>query len=153
LPSPSTHLPRSHAILLMTDAGNDLHAIVGCAVEELRASLLDLSRDLHAHPELSMHETRSSQLLRARLEEAGFGVTAGVAGLPTAFVAARRCGRAGPRVAFLAEYDALPGLGHACGHNLIAAAGLGAGLALARAAEHLEGEILVIGTPAEETVG
>jgi len=115
--------------------------------------LLDLSRDLHAHPELSLQETRSSRLLVERLAAEGFEVTAGVAGLPTAFVARRRGGREGPRVAFLAEYDALPGIGHACGHNLIAAAGLGAGIALGRAVGSLAGEVVVVGTPAEETVG
>ena len=76
-----------------------------------------------------------------------------MAGLPTAFVARKRGRRGGPRVAFLAEYDALPGIGHACGHNLIAAAAAGAGAALGRVIAGLKGEILVIGTPAEETIG
>jgi amidohydrolase len=80
-------------------------------------------------------------------------VRRGIAGLPTAFMARRRAGRRGPRIAFLAEYDALPGLGHACGHNLIGAAAAGAGAALGRALEGLRGEVLVIGTPAEETIG
>ncbi len=93
------------------------------------------------------------------LAEGGFEVVSGVAGLPTAFVARLRGAGSRPRVAILAEYDALPGIGHGCAHNLIAAAGVGAGLTLARAAAgqgggpDLPGEILVIGTPAEETVG
>ncbi|HEY3174346.1 MAG TPA: amidohydrolase [Candidatus Polarisedimenticolia bacterium] len=131
----------------------DLHDAVSAAAETLREELAELSRDLYRNPELSLQETRSSSLLQRRLREAGFLVTPGVAGLPTSFLASRPCARPGPRVAFLAEYDALPGIGHACGHNLIAAAGLGAGLALARVGDRIAGEILVIGTPAEETVG
>ncbi len=132
----------------------DLRSAVRGAVEALVPALIDLSRDLHRNPELSLEEFRSSGTLRALLDEAGFHVTAGVAGLPTAFVARRGGSKgAGPRIAFLAEYDALPGIGHACGHNLIAAASVGAGLALSRVADRLGGEILVIGTPAEETVG
>ncbi|MFQ5700681.1 MAG: amidohydrolase [Acidobacteriota bacterium] len=132
----------------------ELGARVKRAVEELEDRLKQLSRDLHDHPELSLHETRSSSRLQEMLRAGGFRVEAGVAGLPTAFVAVRE-GRAGkgPRIAFLAEYDALPGIGHACGHNLIAAAGVGAGLALSRLADNLPGEILVVGTPAEETLG
>jgi len=124
------------------------------AVDELGPTLLEFNRDLHDHPELSMEERRSSALLAGALRDAGFDVQVGAAGLPTAFVAARRgAAGPGPRIAFLAEYDALPGIGHACGHNIIAAAGLGAGLALGRLADRLAGEVLVIGTPAEETIG
>ena len=83
----------------------------------------------------------------------GFSVRRGIAGLPTAFVARKRGRPGGPRVAFLAEYDALPGIGHACGHNLIGAAACGAGAAVGRVIEQLRGEVLVIGTPAEETIG
>jgi amidohydrolase len=90
-----------------------------------------------------------SDLLEAR----GFVVERGVAGLPTAFVAGIQGNDTGPTVAFLAEYDALPGLGHACGHNLIATAALGAGLAMQAVLPKLAGAIQVIGTPAEETGG
>ncbi len=134
-------------------ADTDLGLALRRCIESLRAELLALSRDLYEHPELSLQETRSSSRLQEILRAAGFDVRAGVAGLPTSFVALKRCARPGPRVAFLAEYDALPGIGHACGHNIIAAACMGAGLALARQADKLAGEILVIGTPAEETVG
>ncbi|MGH9786505.1 MAG: amidohydrolase, partial [Terriglobia bacterium] len=123
------------------------------ALEEVAPSLSALSRDLHEHPELSLQEHRSSALLQSLLREAGFQVTGGVAGLPTSFVAVRQGVSAGARIAFLAEYDALPGIGHACGHNLIAAASIGAGLSLARLADQLPGEVIVLGTPAEETVG
>ncbi len=122
------------------------------AIDGLQEPVLTLSRELHADPELSMHETRSSARIQKRLRSGGFEVSAGVAGLPTAFVATRRLQQPGPRIAFLAEYDALPEIGHACGHNLIAAAGVGAGLALAKL-PGLPGEIRVIGTPAEETLG
>jgi len=138
---------------MTTGPSAGLYAVVSSAADSLRSMLLDLSRDLHAHPELSLQETRSSRLLAERLAAEGFEIEAGVAGLPTAFVARRRGAREGPRVAFLAEYDALPGIGHACGHNLIAAAGLGAGIALGRAVDGLAGEVVVVGTPAEETVG
>ncbi|HZI92923.1 MAG TPA: M20 family metallopeptidase [Patescibacteria group bacterium] len=131
----------------------DLRVLVTRAVDELRSPLIALSRDLYDHPELSLQEVRSSGLLQERLRAEGFEVTAGVAGLPTGFVAVKRGATPGPRVAFLAEFDALPGIGHACGHNIIASAGLGAGLALGRASDRLAGEVIVIGTPAEETVG
>jgi amidohydrolase len=132
------------------------------AADGLREVITGISRELHSNPELSLQEHRSSELLRRILEDAGFAVTAGTAGLPTAFVARLPGGSPAPRVALLAEYDALPGIGHGCGHNLIAAAGVGAGLVLSRAASErkrvsgpgaLPGELLVIGTPAEETIG
>src|SRR5690606_9166299 len=82
----------------------------------------------------------------------GFDVERGVAGLPTAFTATAGKGD-GPVVAFLAEYDALPGLGHGCGHNLIALAAIGAGLGLASVIDKIGGRVVVFGTPAEETVG
>jgi amidohydrolase len=128
------------------------------AADDLIREILGISRRLHDDPEPSGEEDRAAEFLTARLEAAGFEVEPGVAGLRTAFVA-RRSGRSGsPRVALLAEYDALPGIGHGCGHNLIAAAGVGAALALARAADGgtgpgLPGDLLVIGTPAEETIG
>ncbi|HKY32063.1 MAG TPA: amidohydrolase [Candidatus Polarisedimenticolia bacterium] len=123
------------------------------AVTDLEHALVALSLDLHAHPELSLQEIRSSDRLRRLLEAEGFRVETGTAGLPTAFIARRSGTGPGPRVAFLAEYDALPGIGHACGHNLIAAAGTGAGMALGRLMDTLAGEVLVMGTPAEETLG
>ena len=131
----------------------DLHKSVSAAVEALRTELTGLSRHLYLHPELSLAEHESTLLLQDRLRKAGFSVTAGVAGLPTSFVASARSDKPGPRIAFLAEYDALPGIGHACGHNLIAAAAVGAGLSLAECLDRVGGEVLVIGTPAEETIG
>jgi amidohydrolase len=110
-------------------------------------SLKEAVRD--ARPELAFEEHEAARLLVAALRGAGIEVLAGAHGLPTAFRA--DFGPEGaPRVALLAEYDALPGIGHACGHNLIAAAGVGAGLALAALGSRLPGRVRVLGTPAEE---
>ncbi|MEV6394705.1 amidohydrolase [Streptomyces sp. NPDC051907] len=114
--------------------------------------LWDISLDLHAHPELSHQEHRAADLLCNVLTGAGFQVDRQVAGLETAFVGQLGDGRR-PTVALLLEYDALPGLGHACGHNLIAGAGLGAALALRELVEDTGGTLLVVGAPAEEDGG
>jgi amidohydrolase len=117
-----------------------------------RAELLvSVSREIHAHPELAFEEHAAHALLTDTLEREGLAVQRGAYGLPTAFDA--RAGHAGPTVAVLCEYDALPGLGHGCGHNIIAAAGLGAGLAVAGLADELGGRLAVLGTPAEEGGG
>jgi amidohydrolase len=121
-------------------------------IEALRAELLRVSRAIHAKPELAFDEHAAAALLCDTLEKAGLVVERGAYGLETAF-AADFGARAAPRVALLAEYDALPGIGHACGHNLIATAAIGAGLALSRFAERLPGAVRVLGTPAEERGG
>ena len=123
------------------------------AVRRIWPALAGLSREMHARPELSEEEMRASGRLARFLEGEGFRVRRGIAGLPTAFQARKRLGPGGPRVAFLAEYDALPGIGHGCGHNLIGAAAVGAGAALGRMTGALGGEVIVVGTPAEETIG
>ena len=113
--------------------------------------LVSLSHRIHAHPELSFQEERSSAWCAEELTAAGFSVERGVAGLPTAFVATAG---AGPLViGICCEYDALPDVGHACGHNVIAAAAVGAGIALAPLADELGVTIRVLGTPAEEGGG
>lgn len=106
---------------------------------------------LHADPETAFAEHRAAALLTGELEGAGFAVRREVAGLPTAFTA--RSGEGRPVVAFPLEYDALPGLGHACGHNLIAAAGLGAALVVDAVRDGVPGTVLAVGTPAEEGGG
>ncbi len=128
-------------------------ARIRAAVEELTPQLLASSHDIHAHPELAFREHRASARLADELEAGGFTVERGVGGLPTAFRAAYSGGEPGPTIAILAEYDALPGIGHACGHNVIATGALGAGLALARAGVRFPGTVLVVGTPAEEGGG
>jgi amidohydrolase len=113
--------------------------------------LVDLSHRIHAHPELNFEERFAHDSITAILDEAGLDPTRHAYGTETGFEANR--GSAGPCVAVLLEYDALPGIGHACGHNVIAAAGLGAGLALAAVAEAAGGRVRILGTPAEEGGG
>ncbi|MCC6645735.1 MAG: M20 family metallopeptidase [Polyangiaceae bacterium] len=127
------------------------HAQLDAEVDRLGPALDELSRDLHAHPELRFQEVRAAAKVAELVERAGVRVERGLAGLPTALRA--RVGGAGPRIAILAEYDALPELGHACGHNLIAAGAAGAFLALAAHAVALPGTVELVGTPAEEGGG
>lgn len=123
------------------------------AIDRQSDDLVELSRFIHAHPEIALEEVRSSAACADFLAARGFAVERGIAGLPTAFRAERATGSGGPRIAFLAEYDALPGIGHGCGHNLIALAGIAAGLGLAAALGETSGSVVVFGTPAEEAVG
>jgi amidohydrolase len=126
---------------------------LGAAVDELAEDLEALSHRIHRHPELGYQEVQASGWLAEFLAARGFTVERAVGGVETAFRATLQTG-VGPTVAILCEYDALPGLGHACGHNVIAAAGAGAGAALAAVRPHLPaGRVLVIGTPAEEGGG
>ncbi len=116
-----------------------------------RERLTGLSHRLHAHPEVAWAEERAAAWVAAELADAGFDVEANACGLPTAFIA--RAGTGPLHVGICAEYDALPALGHACGHNIIAAAAVGAGLALAATADDLGLTVTVFGTPAEEGGG
>ncbi len=120
-------------------------------VEAARDDLVDLSHRVHATPELGFEEERSSEWVATALADGGLDVEAGICGLPTAFVA--RAGSGPLHIGICAEYDALPGIGHACGHNLIAASAVGAGIALARVADDLGIRVSVFGTPAEEGGG
>src|SRR5204863_3525155 len=117
-------------------------------VEAARDELVDLSHRIHGAPEIGYEEEHASNWLCEALEAGGLEVERGIAGLPTAFAA--RAGGGPLHVAVCAEYDALPEIGHACGHNVIAAAALGAGLALARVADEAGLTVTVLGTPAEE---
>jgi amidohydrolase len=118
------------------------------AVDAMRDELLRVSHAIHANPELAFEEHAAQTLLVDAIRKAGLEVEAGAYGLETAFAA--EFGAPGPCVAVLAEYDALPEIGHACGHNLIATAGVGAGLALATLGRELPGRVRLLGTPAEE---
>jgi len=132
-------------------AALDPKAVVRERIEQAKGDLLGLSRRIHAHPEVGFEEERACGWLCELLSDAGFQVEAGIAELPTAFVA-----RSGPgplRLVICAEYDALPGIGHACGHNVIAATSAGAAIGLARVAADLGIEVVVLGTPAEEGGG
>lgn len=128
-----------------------LKARVQAEVDKLIPDLLAVSRFLHANPEIAYEEHQAAELFTDILEQNGFSVVRGVAGLPTAFTG--RAGERGRRIAFMAEYDALPGIGHACGHNLIGASSLGAALALRAMLEELDIQIVVVGCPAEEKGG
>jgi amidohydrolase len=121
------------------------------AVEDARGELIEISLDIHANPELAMQETRASGLLADGLEARGFAVERGAFGLATAFRA--RWGEGPVTIAYLCEYDALPEMGHACGHNLIATAGLGGALGLKGAVSPDAVTLIVLGTPAEEDIG
>jgi amidohydrolase len=136
----------------MTDALADAKRKIVDAVEKLADELDRLSHQIHANPELCFKEEQAHAWLTGFLERRGARVERGVGGLPTAFRATIAGSGPGPTIAILAEYDALPGIGHACGHNVIATAGTGAGAALAVALGTLPfpGRIQVIGTPAEE---
>jgi amidohydrolase len=131
----------------MTDAKTACRDTVSAA----SGTLVDLSHRIHAHPELNFEEERAAGWVAGVLADAGFAVETGVADLPTAFVAS--VGSGPLTVGICAEYDALPGIGHACGHNIIAAAAAGAGLALAPIADDLGLTVKVFGTPAEEGGG
>lgn len=120
-------------------------------VDDWAQVLLEASHRIHAHPELGFEEHQAHEVLTTVLEDAGLSVTRSAYGLSTAFAA--RAGASGPTIAVLCEYDALPGIGHACGHNIIGTAGVGAGIAAATVAEELGGTVLVLGTPAEEGGG
>jgi amidohydrolase len=116
--------------------------------ESAREGLIALSHRIHAHPELGFEEEKSSTWLCESLADAGFSVDKGICDLPTAFRA--RAGSGPLHIGICAEYDSLPGIGHACGHNVIAASAVGAALAAAKVADDVGLTISVIGTPAEE---
>jgi amidohydrolase len=120
-------------------------------LEIRRSELVRLSSDIHDNPELGFQEVKAVSWLSNYLENNGFCVEKGVAGLATAFQATYGEGK--PKIAVLAEYDALPGIGHGCGHNIIAASAVGAGVASKIVVDNLGGSIIVLGTPGEETFG
>lgn len=125
-------------------------------VELLREDLVQLSRSIHATPELRFEEHESSKLIQQYLKKQGFSVTGGIADMPTAFRAERRFGTGGPTIGVFCEYDALPDIGHACGHNIIASAGAGAGVAASSWLEKngvVNAKVVVMGSPGEEGGG
>lgn len=117
-------------------------------LNDAQQTLIDLSHRIHANPELGYQEEKASRWLAETLAEAGFAVETGICDLPTSFVA--RAGSGPLHIAICAEYDCLPGIGHACGHNMIAAMAVGAGLSAAKVADNVGLTVSVIGTPAEE---
>ena len=128
----------------------ELRSLVVDHIDSLASELVQVSHEIHAHPELNFEEHFASDLLCATASRHGMELERGAFTVPTAF--AGEFGE-GPRVGIVCEYDALPGIGHGCGHNVIAAAGLGASIALARVANIAGGSVRVLGTPAEEGGG
>jgi amidohydrolase len=133
-------------------AVDDLKQRVIADVDRRAGVLLDASHSIHGRPELGFEEHHAHDLLTSILAEAGLDTERGAYDVATAFRATAGTGH-GPTVAILCEYDALPEIGHACGHNVIAAAGLGAALAAASVVEAAGGRLVVLGTPAEEGGG
>ena len=124
------------------------------AIEGARETILSVSHRIHQKPELGSEEFFASGLLADTLEAAGFAVERGFAKIPTAFIARKGSQAPGAiRVGFMAEYDALPSIGHGCGHNVICSSALAAGIGLGEVAAAVGGEAVVVGTPAEETNG
>ncbi|MCK4318844.1 M20 family metallopeptidase [Candidatus Bathyarchaeota archaeon] len=121
-------------------------------IDQHRDELIDVSTRIHREPELGHQENKASKLLTERLKMHGYETRLGVSGMDTAFTAIMGGRGAGPNIGILAEYDALPAIGHACGHNLIATAALGAAIGLTAVIPELDGTVTVYGTPAEEGV-
>jgi len=130
----------------------DLEKAIDDVVDAERPALTKLSNDIHENPELRFEEHKAATWIAELLRARGFEVEHGVAGMETA-LRAKRGNPKGPRVAILGEYDALPDIGHACGHNLIAASAVGAFLAAASVVDKAGGEVTFLGTPAEEGGG
>lgn len=138
---------------VMSNPTVQLKEVAGSTIDAERDRLVEVAQFIHANPELQFKEFKAAERLTAELERAGFKVERGIAGMETAFRATYGEGR--PNVAIIAEYDALAGLGHACGHNLIATWALGAALGVRAAVERQPeiGRVTVIGAPAEEGGG
>ncbi len=129
----------------------ELKLIVKDSIESQREQLIQLSLNIHDNPELGFKEEKASAWLAGYLKDNGFHVERGIAGLPTAFRATY--GQGSPRIALLAEYDALPKIGHGCGHNIIGVSAVGAGVASEHVIDQLGGTVAVLGTPGEEAFG
>lgn len=128
------------------------NAIISAA-ESMKDDILGLSHYIHLNPELSFKEYKAADAICALLEKHGFTPERNYCGFPTSFRASKKGREGGPKIAFMAEYDALPEIGHGCGHNVIAAISVGAFLASAAVIENFAGEVVLIGTPAEENGG
>lgn len=122
-------------------------------VDELRLEIRKVSHEIHEDPELGLQEFRAVGRLTALLEKYGFSIERNVSGLETAFIASYKGTKPGPVIGFLAEYDALRGMGHACGHNMIASLACCNAIALREAVDEYGGEVRVLGAPAEESCG
>ncbi|SDE06188.1 M20 family metallopeptidase [Sporomusa acidovorans] len=122
-------------------------------LDHVQDALFSLSDSIGRNPELGTQEVQSAAKLTGLLREHGFTIAMNICGYQTAFKAVYDSGKPGPAIAFLAEYDALPEIGHGCGHNMIGAMAVGAGIGLSKVLADIGGKIMVLGTPAEETMG
>lgn len=122
-------------------------------LSKIQSELWGIVNQMFEHPELGDEEFESMKLLTNKLIENNFTVETGIVEKATAFKAEFNSGLPGPKIAYLAEYDALPGVGHGCGHNLIGTMSVGAGIILSKVIQHTGGSVIVFGTPAEETNG
>jgi amidohydrolase len=132
--------------------GSESWDILFGEVEKNRDTLVTVSSRIWENPELGNQEFMAAELLCGVLEQNGFEVERKIAGMETAFIGRFQSKGKGPKIAFIAEYDALPEIGHACGHNLFCCSAVGAGVALSKSLEKTGGEVLVLGSPAEEGV-
>lgn len=119
------------------------------SIEANKGKILELSKYIYDNPEIGLQEYKSSKKIVEMLREEGFEVEDNIEGMPTAFVGRKKNGE-GPKIAIMAEYDALPEIGHACGHHMIASMSFGAAVGLSKALDKYNGEILLVGSPAEE---
>ncbi|WP_026582066.1 M20 family metallopeptidase [Bacillus sp. J33] len=122
-------------------------------IDSLKPDFYSISQYIGENPELGHEEFKACELLTEELKKHGFSVEVGTCGLPTAFTATFDSGKEGPVVGYMSEYDALPEVGHACGHNLIGTMGIAAGIGLSKVINETGGKVIVFGTPAEETKG
>lgn len=119
-------------------------------IEQRKERFFEINRFLYDNPEAGYKEFKASEILMSELEKNGFKVEKNIAGIVTAFTAAVEGKPDGPTVAILAEYDALPGIGHGCGHNIIATSSIAAAVAISKIMNELHGKLIVFGTPNEE---
>jgi len=131
-------------------SATELQNRIAASIQQNQAEYVAIAKDIHAHPETGNNEYYASGLLVQLLEKHGFTVTTNVVGHETAFFAVKDSGRPGPTIAYLAEYDALIDIGHACGHNIIGVTSVAAAIALSETLDSTGGKVVVLGTPAEE---
>lgn len=129
---------------------SELQHRVDQSIHQHRDDYIAIAKDIHAHPETGNNEYYANEILTTLLTRHGFTVTSNVAGHETAFYAVKRGAKPGPTVAYLAEYDALIDIGHACGHNIIGVTSIAAAIALSETLDRTGGSVVVLGTPAEE---
>jgi amidohydrolase len=132
---------------------SEIKAAARGAIDAAAPVLFDISARMHAEVELAFEEAKAQAWQCAALRNAGFTVEEGLGSLKTAFRATVKSGKPGPKIAFLCEYDGLPVYGQSCGHNVVAAAGVGAAIGLAKVIDRIGGEAIALGTPGEEGGG